>query len=1715
MHADSSEHAQEAPAPHPPLLSPRGTAPVGFGGAATPLSGISHHSRADSGTPRVLATLWLDAECYTYEALCTAGAAAITVDHRRCDEDGAQESEEEQHEALSSDRACASGRRDRWGPLADIMATSDGLATCPRFRPSLRLIPLESMAVAHRRPSSAVRASAAGAATGASRRHAGCEEDEHKLEVMGGALTNDATHQISIAASSAAARAAQSTSSDPFSIAPSDADVRLDILEEVELCNVVPILPRTFPVEQLVQQLVPCTYVFAPRTTPPPDRERGSSAWHARNGANSPSLDAPAHPFSAALLRAATSVRYLAHLRKVSDHHLARLRAADSPLVTTEAVASAPAGNDEAFIEEDSAPPARAVPLAVPVYMHTTSLAACGGSDNVSSTAARTGESSDGDPDECDKEEGAGERKVETPAVPPAVGVCQTLVSRLAGSSRNASPVGVSSTHEAETRQGAAAVSAPPRRSEEAPSAECGNTPAGGEVNAPAASIRASVRGEVSSVAATGEASPHRAFRDGEREPRPELPARVPCTSTSPSSLMSAALENTGCCCGGERVACTSFADAQARYEQYRQLLLQGYKYGTGVSTRRSIDGCVIAKSADAEDSRGISAGPRSTPDAAPFAPVLRTAATLHPTANFAAAQELWSAATGASLAPSFMRADTAGGTAIPKITATGSDPKEADMSPLGATVSQQRSCPKLCVPLASPRQQGFRRQQQQPTEQQPLNPIQQPQGGAVVEWSSGTVSYTADTLGLYEEQQARSQRFYHLPPPSPSSPPLLSPVRGAQPVRVAHGEGSVSSAAATEDRSSLRGAVLAQLQRLSRFRRSECAMSHAAVMHELGDTIGPLALETAAAEPEREYLSTRPLSPVARHPSPSLLLSDSAASTPPKAVSSAALSARQCRCYRCLPLLVQFAQVPSLTSPVLRRYLDVLHQTALPGLPAQQQRHTAAPTSAVEAGVVSSPEEAPAPRSQRAPSSRTGAAAATRVLGEATIAGARASRDRRQRCEGANSNGRRRRLGADSAAAATSGSEAGKKGREGNSVVAPVSAHAPQAGGGAQRLRGAVDPLEVFPALQQWLKRGEDGGGHTKRMPPGRKRARTESADNALPSSGGNQQGGGAASPPVAQTDTSYRHQGPACAPCASGKELPRASGVDFPATAPTETVSAGVGSLDWVDDAVLDEVAVVGVVPRGHPHQLRLVAPSHAFCLTLTQRLEEVAEAAVQILRFMTPPHPALPSPMLAGMSRGTAAGKSSEETPDWRAWLEAQYFAAMWTALKRRLTPVEWQALLREACDSPFLGRWAKAAAALESDGEAAKDGGQTLRVEISSNLARSSEMDGAASPAAENDKALAAVHEALNDVRASVRSAAESHTSACLSAAEDLVARVVLTALVPILHRRITVMYELLRHFASKSLYMSHRGQCDAYQHWYSVTPSPAAVLRLLQRSRRFSEALARCYPQYHLSPVVLSPLPTLNSDSDGGPAARAAAASMPFPSRPLSCAVDKAGNSTAAGDVTAAASDVTARSPSKRVVHPLQLNGFSGTRAAASPVCGQACVTAPAESRGVESSPSPSSSSSPSTATVPIAATSAWMSLLPSSSDEASPQTLLQQQQAAMTYVPEAALLDPRYLQRFAWWMHRAHHNSGMNGSGSAISISGGGTGETGAEAQQRSRVASTVLSLPGDYLRVLPVQEQDASIRTVLRSIAQKGRTMDLWEMSQHIHTHHASYVYR
>ncbi|KAG5509878.1 hypothetical protein JKF63_07523 [Porcisia hertigi] len=1013
-------------------------------------------------------------------------------------------------------------------------------------------------------------------------------------------------------------------------------------------------------------------------------------------------------------------------------------------------------------------------------------------------------------------------------------------------------------------------------------------------------------------------------------------------------------------------------------------------------------------------------------------------------------------------------------------------------------------------APHDSYHQHHHHHEQQRQRQQSHLYVPPEWQGGALVEWSSGTVSYTSDTLGLYEEQQMRARRFYYLPPPPPTA--LL--VAGVPVQGVANSHASVSSAAATEDRSNLRGAVLAQLQRFSRVRRAESALSHGAGASENKEAATPCVFDkrtTATATSVAVVGASR----VAPRPA----MSCSSSPTSPATMSVVSSPAHPCCCYRCLPLLVQFAQVPSVASPVLRRYLEVLHQRALPGFLVQQLRHGASMAStAVEVASAPSQEEVMKPASKQAPASITEVMKPASKQAPASITGTASARGGCHRRERSRTNRVRQRRGEEDDVTTTNGAKRSKKGSGYKNVTSPAAPCSPKTtGGGVQQWRSTDEALGVFPALQRWLTQRQEGGTATHGTPPSGQPARAGLVDAALPTDDVTQACSGASSEQLAQAETtSPRRHGRNCAPGASGAR--------FSSSPHAETSGTDVGSLDWVDDAVLDEVVVVGVVPRGHPHELKLVVPSRAFCLALTQRLEEVAEAAVQILGFITPLHVALPSDVLVGVhgSPETVSAMHSTFSHDttntttttthWRAWLEEEYFTSMWTTLRLRLTAVEWQSVLHDACRSPFLGRWAKCAAEGFGCGGTMLPG-ETLRTGVGRSAPRTHEWNAEGSPLETTQHVEEAIHNAVRDVQASVRSAAELHTSACLSAAEDLVTRVVLTALVPILHRRITVMYELLRHYASKSLYASHREQCDAYQHWYSMTPSPAAVLRLLQRSGRFGRALARCYPQYDLSPDrSFHPTTALDSGVRGETATpRHAAASRSFPSSPLSRAADKAGVSTDADSGTPKELQVSAPSLSKDEPS-CYLNGFSATRAGDSQVRPRSCAGALAE---VEDDESPPLSSSPTATTAPMAAASAWVSSPLSSCDEESLQGSSPQEQQPMilTYVPEAALLEPRYLQRFAWWMHRTHHSAGANSFGSAGSIINNNTSSAGVGAQQLSRVSNTVLSIPGDYLRVLPLQEQDPSIRTVLRSMAQKGRTLGLWEMRQHIR-HRTSYVY-
>ncbi|KAK7199106.1 hypothetical protein NESM_000879800 [Novymonas esmeraldas] len=1224
----------------------------------------------------LLATVWLDADRYTYEALCTAGAAATVVRPAGREWQGAESS------------------------IGDAAAAPTASPSLPHASPPLRVLPKETVSAAASWP-----------ATSGSADRASSDDDS--------------TPRSSSARPSPAHR-----------LSHNDADVQLNVVEEVELCTVVPVLARTFAVEQLVQQLVPCTHDFAPRAAAAVvAADTGDVACHARMARQS-----------------------LARVRRAADEHLALLRR--------------PSATDTAAATLDMLLPP------VPVHMLATASSAPCGSDieSASSSAMCPGEYADRDAPELEQ---AGTGSAEAPADTPADGAPSRLpLSRLADMD----------------------------------------------------SVDDGAEGICAAMEGVGADAVH--LRAAERPHVPATPAAA-LAEASP---------------GNAEVVCTPFAAAQARYERHRRsVLLRGGSAASGPTT-------TSATAAAAE----AGPGPPSTAHAA---------------------HAFWSCAAAASLAPALSFPDSALDLAVSAMAATpGGADAGLEALPLNTTLAAAvapppprpgaTSSPRVCgdgvvvAPLASAARAMRVAEEEEEGGKEPR------QGGAVVEWSTGVVSYTADTLGLYEEQQARAHRFYHLapPPPSPSSPP------------------------STGERATLRGAVLSQLQRLAEYRRGERAAAHGA--------------------------------DAGRHAYP---------------------SPHHGRCHRCSPTLVQFAQVPSLASPVLRRYLDVLHQTALPGLSAQQQppaqhaqRHRSGATAAGVDGATASDDAVPlasggVSQTRSAQLHHTlvdaddGAMTGERGRGPGELS---AEVDRADAAEDSVMVTRSRKRRRDATTVTTTATSASVSAAAPTSVGSP----APQAssnGGHVQRCRGAlVDPLDVFPALPRWLTSPERIAGH----------------DGESPSE------------------------------------------------------SNGAVALSWVDDAVLDEAVVVGVVPRGQPHQLQLVAPSHAFCMALAQGLEEVAEAVAHIVPLMEP-------------APGKSGAEAASVAADPHDRLEAHYADAVWATLRACLTDVELQTVTGLSHDSPRLARWASLSAVTATDasalsrrrsgGDGRRGGGRDRRT--------CSAGDGAAA-ASRSPSELSDDPEVSHAVMDSVRTAAVQHTRACLSAAEDVVARVVLTALVPVVHRRITIMYELLRHFASKSLYTSHRAQCEAYQHWFSTTPSPAAVLRLLQRSRRFSRALARCYPQYDLCPTPLPPLPEHDM-----------AASPPSPS---------------------------AASPAR-------------------------------------------SSSAPLAATcVPTAAAAAALST---------------PAEEAVTYVPEAALLDPLYLQRFAWWMHRAHHSNGGGGGGSGSSSG----------AVHMSRPTSAVLGVSdGDYLRTLPVHEQDASIRTVLRSIAQKGRTLTLAEVSQHIHSLHTSYVY-
>lgn len=1357
--------------------------------------------RKDSSKPSLLTTVWLDADASTYEALCTAGATAISV---ATPSNSVEESAKE-HASSAANSA-------------------------------LQLIPQECLT--RKRP----------------RVHHG-----------------DATTSTSISGCGGA----RSTSS--LTLPTGDTDARLDVLEEVELCSIVPRLSRTFGVEQLVQQLVPCTAFFESGVQPAKDgvgeeeeRVRGSSA----SGSSS----------------------CLARLRAAADRQMWLLHTAGggraswcrpSPTAAGVAASAGTAGTAVCDGEEDRKTRLQQTSHCVNTWLPP--VPSCMRGTSLDATSAPPEARADVEGEE-DAPRGAGGE----------------------GGNSGAS----------------ASASAPPPR-----------------VSAPPRPVRRLHLGSLGTPGVLSSTQQQNSAGEGDRYDR-----------ASGSEL------------------CLSFAAAQARYEAQREIQTASPLFAprSCPTTRDNTATTATATSimlppSPADTQRGSGgedeATAHATADASSNASTDKEPERRQDTAVAAAAARLLaSTATYFHPHPPSDSFHTFASFALPDV-AFKTDTLRHKASPhqrgedAGALLSGPESA--VAAPAAEfdgPSPPSF--SSSSPSSSSALLSITHP-AGAVVEWVSGGVSYTADTAGLMQEQQARAQRNICLPPPAPSTATPRASFCQRK------GDGA-------EDRTSLRGAVLAQLQRLRRHSeniRTAC--------HKNG------ARDAAA-------FATR---------SASISVSNDHIATAQDALCSA--SALPCPCVRCSPLQLQFAQVPAMASATLRHYVELLHQSALPSL-----EHPFPP-----------------PRHLRTPNT---------------------------------------------------------------SLVATKEARGPH---------GAVDPLDaVFISLRRWCEL--DAETEAQR---GAQRGKWTTAGAAKTEAVKEEEEKRGEEPPVQPRRQHVVRMG------RPRKEQPAKLDTTTPTTITTTAAQAGSMSapLGGIDDAVLDETVMVGVVPRGRPHQLRLVAPSRAFVLTLMQRLEEVVEVAVHILDHLSCPF--------------RLARRETQEA--WRAWLVEKYTASVWHTLETALTVREWNMAAQLATQLPFFSPPPTTS--------------QPSHLSFELPIAFAS-----ICTAEEKARGVSAAR--------SVCAAAREHTRACLSAAEDITARVILTALTPLLHRRITVMYELLRHSATPSLYASHRAQCEAYQQWYAATPSPQAVLRLLQRSERLRHALARCYPQYALLPTstvqAQAQQPQQPQVGGGG------AGFSFFPAWPLTA------STTAGGRRRGRKAGATSRDATSHTTPPLKRRPGRPRRDAAKNTAvkteqtdGVDAVDATAAATAttvhpplVPLSPSPTSSaasaprhngdafsSSLSPASIPWSPAATYSTAhhpAPHSSPSSSPSSRPSSPNAessftamegtgGLRYVPEVALLDPRYLQRFAWWTHRAHHNntSGSSvGSGATGHSSGGGAGGASTWSSH-----SPVMNIPGDYLRVVPLQEQDAAIRAVLRFMTHRGRTMDLWEMAQYMQAHgNKSYVY-
>lgn len=343
----------------------------------------------------------------------------------------------------------------------------------------------------------------------------------------------------------------------------------------------------------------------------------------------------------------------------------------------------------------------------------------------------------------------------------------------------------------------------------------------------------------------------------------------------------------------------------------------------------------------------------------------------------------------------------------------------------------------------------------------------------------------------------------------------------------------------------------------------------------------------------------------------------------------------------------------------------------------------------------------------------------------------------------------------------------------------------------------------------------------------------------STIPTSGGGRHGsnphssGGARSPtsPVAPTaggddDPSLQFQSLRTASSSFGFAA-LATDAESPHAIPPPPPPGGGALRDWswFDDRILDEVLLVAVTPRGSPYGQRLLPLSEAYVFLLSRKLEEMIAVQTEVV---------LPVAMGREERRDEdhrPSDHSSQQRPHHQKCLLDAYRSCFVRELQST-HPDVWP-----ACEQLHVGYPVKV------EGDTDNDGAPPL---ISTKY----------------EEDIAAVH--------AMGALATLHIAHAVRDVQDHLLRLILAALQPVLYRRTFVTYEVMRLLSSKSLFVANRALIAKYQAWLLETPSPGAVLRLMNRSRRLGAALRRAFPWCYTVGVDATTGGSCNSGTPSSP-----------------------------------------------------------------------------------------------------------------------------------------------------------------------------------------------------------------------------------------------------